>query len=41
MVAADGTTKLDETRTATYAVYQPNGSDCDPTCHSTVFDVTP
>jgi hypothetical protein len=41
IVGADGSTILDATRTTSYMSYQPNGADCDPTCHEAEIDVTP
>jgi hypothetical protein len=40
IVASNGTTIFDATHTATYATLQPNGPDCDPTCHIATIDIS-
>ena len=42
IIGADKSTIVDATRTVTYPnTSQPNGPDCDPTCHNATVDVAP
>lgn len=42
IIGADKSTLVDATRTVTYPnTSQPNGPDCDPTCHNATVDVAP
>jgi hypothetical protein len=41
VVDASGQTLLDRQAIATYTIFQPNGPDCDPTCHTVTFSFEP